>query len=127
MIIRVWGIVNSTEVEFSPVPDRPGYWEGYAPRMPGLQDIEIWAESDSGLRGHLRCTVMLDYHAHTETWLLGDRTKADLIDTENKVRLLLLPWVASLITIRETQILQDHYNARLKCCRKAVRNGQSCV
>ena len=127
MIIRVWGIVNSTEVEFSPVPDRPGYWEGYAPRMPGLQDIEIWAESDSGLRGHLQCTVMLDYHAHTETWLLGDRTKADLIDTENKVRLLLLPWVTSLITIRETQILQDHYNARLKCCRKAVRNGQSCV
>ena len=123
MIIKVWGIVNSTEVEFSPVPDRPGYWEGYAPRMPGLQDIEIWAESDSGLRGHLQCTVMLDYHAHTETWLLGDRTKADLIDTENKVRLLLLPWVASLITIRETQILQDHYNARLKCCRKAVRNG----
>ena len=127
MIIRVWGIVNSTEVEFTPIPDRPGYWEGYAPRLPGLQDIEIWAESDSGLRGHLQCTVMLDYHAHTETWLLGDRTKADLIDTENKVRLLLLPWVASLITIRETQILQDHYNARLKCCRKAVRNGQSCV
>ena len=127
MIIRVWGIVNSTEVEFTPIPDRPGYWEGYTPRLPGLQDIEIWAESDSGLRGHLQCTVMLDYHAHTETWLLGDRTKADLIDTENKVRLLLLPWVASLITIRETQILQDHYNARLKCCRKAVRNGQSCV
>ena len=66
MIIRVWGIVNDTEVEFTPVPDRPGYWEGYAPRMPGLQDIEIWAESDSGMRGHLECTVMLEYHAHTE-------------------------------------------------------------
>lgn len=105
MIIRVWGIVNSTEVEFTPIPDRPGYWEGYAPRMPGLQDIEIWAESDSGLRGHLQCTVMLDYHAHTE------------------VRLLLLPWVAQLVALRETQILQAHYSAQLKCCRKAVRNG----
>lgn len=121
MIIRVWGVVNSTEVEFTPIPDRPGYWEGYAPRLPGLQDIEIWAESDSGLRGHLQCTVMLDYHAHTNAQLLWDRTNADLVGPERTVRLLLLPWVASLITIRETQILQEHYNARLKCCRKAVR------
>ena len=122
MIIRVWGIVNSTEVEFAPIPDRPGYWEGYAPRMPGLQDIEIWAESDSGLRGHLQCTVMLDYHAHTEARLLRERTEADLVE-ERTVRLLLLPWVARLITLRETQVLQENYNARLKCCRKAVRNG----
>ena len=121
MIIRVWGVVNSTDVEFTPIPDRPGYWEGYAPRMPGLQDIEIWAESDSGLRGHLQCTIMLDYHAHTDAQLLWDRTNADLVGLERTVRLLLLPWVASLITIRETQILQEHYNARLKCCRKAVR------
>ena len=123
MIIRVWGRVNSTEVEFSPVPDRPGYWEGYAPRMPGLQDIEIWAESDSGLRGHLQCTVMLDYHAHTEAHLLKDSIQADLSQTEDIVRLMLLPWVAQLVALRETQILQAHYNARLKCCRKAVRNG----
>lgn len=121
MIIRVWGIVNSTEVEFAPIPDRPGYWEGYAPRMPGLQDIEIWAESDSGLRGHLQCTVMLDYHAHTEAQLLRDHTEADLIRPEQTVRLLLLPWVANLITLREESVLQEHYNARLKCCRKAVR------
>lgn len=120
MIIRVWGIVNSTEVEFSPVPDRPGYWEGYAPRMPGLQDIEIWAESDSGLRGHLQCTVMLDYHAHTETRLLRDRVEADLVE-ERTVRLLLLPWVAQLVTLREVGVLKENYNARLKCCRKAVR------
>lgn len=123
MIIRVWGIVNSTEVEFTPIPDRPGYWEGYAPRMPGLQDIEIWAESDSGLRGHLQCTVMIDYHAHTEVRLLGDHTEASLIDAEDEVRLLLLPWVAQLGALRETQILQAHYSAQLKCCRKAVRNG----
>ena len=123
MIIRVWGVVNSTEVEFTPVPDRPGYWEGYAPRMPGLQDIEIWAESDSGLRGHLQCTVMLNYHAHTEARLLGDRTEANLIDTDDVVRLMLLPWVASLVALREERVLQEHYNAQLKCCRKAVRNG----
>ena len=120
MIIRVWGVVNSTEVEFSPVPDRPGYWEGTAPRMPGLQDIEIWAESSSGARGHLQCTVMIDYHAHTEARLLENRIDASLIDTDDKVRLLLLPWVAQLVTIREVQILQDNYRAQLKGCRKAV-------
>lgn len=103
MIIRVWGVVNSTEVEFTPIPDRPGHWEGTAPRMPGLQEIEIWAESSTGARGHLQCTVMIDYHAHTEA------------------HLLLLPYVARLITLRETQLLQDNYNARLKCCRKAVQ------
>lgn len=102
MIIRVWGVVNDTEVEFTALPDRPGYWEGYAPRVPGLQDIEIWAESSTGMRGHLQCTVMIDYHAHTAA------------------RLLLLPWIACLTALRETRILQDNYNARLKCCRKAV-------
>lgn len=122
MIIRVWGIVNSTEVEFTPIPDRPGYWEGYAPRLPGLQDIEIWAESDSGMRGHLQCTVMIDYHAHTESRLLRERTEAEIVE-KRVLRLLLLPWVAQLVTLRETQILQENYNARLKCCRKAVRNG----
>lgn len=103
MIIRVWGIVNSAEVEFTPIPDRPGYWEGTAPRMPGLQDIEIWAESNSGARGHLQCTVMIDYHAHTEA------------------RLLLLPWVAQLVNLWEVSTLQENYNAQLKGCRKAVR------
>ena len=57
---------------------------GYAPRLPGLQEIEVWAESDSGLRGHLYCTVTLDYHAHTEARLLGDRTEARLIDMGGK-------------------------------------------
>lgn len=103
MIIRVWGIVNSTEVEFTPVPDRPGYWEGTAPRMPGLQDIEIWAESSTGARGHLQCEVMIDYHAHTQ------------------VQLLLLPWVTRLICIWETQTLQEHFDAQIKYCRKVVR------
>lgn len=120
MIIRVWGIVNDTEVEFTPIPDRPGYWEGYAPRMPGLQDIEIWAESDSGLRGHLECTVMLDYHAHTEARMQRDGFETCLEGDGADVRLLLLPWVARLVKIYETDILQDQYNARLKCCRKVV-------
>lgn len=120
MIIRVWGVVNSTEVEFTPVPDRPGYWEGYAQRMPGLQDIEIWAESDSGLRGHLQCTIMLEYHAHTEAKLLRDCTEAERVE-KRMIRLLLLPWAAQLVTLREVGVLQDNYNTRLKCCRKAVR------
>ena len=102
MIVRVWGVVNSTEVEFTPIPDRPGYWEGTAPRMPALQDIEIWAESSTGARGHLQCTVMIDYHAHTEA------------------HLLLLPWVAQLVTLRAVDVLQESYGARLKGCRKAV-------
>lgn len=120
MIIRVWGVVNSTDVEFTPIPDRPGYWEGTAPRMPGLQDIEIWAESDSGLRGHLQCTVMLDYHAHTEAWLLGDQIEASLIDAEDKVRMLLLPWVAQLVALRAVDLLPETYSACLKGCRKVV-------
>ena len=102
MIIRVWGIVNSTEVEFTPVPDRPGYWEGTAPRMPGLQDIEIWAESSTGARGHLQCTVMIDYHAHTEAYLL------------------LLPYVARLVTAWATDTLPSTYQVRVNGCRKAV-------
>lgn len=121
MIIRVWGIVNSTEVEFTPIPGRPGYWEGTAPRMPGLQDIEIWAESSTGARGHLKCTVVLDYHAHAEARLLGDRIEASLLDAGDEVRLLLLPWVAQLVALRAVDLLPETYNARLQGCRKAVR------
>lgn len=102
MIVRVWGVVNDTDVEFTPIPDRPGYWEGYAPRQPGLQDIEIWAESSTGARAHLQCTVMIDYHAHT------------------MARLLLLPWAARVLDRYHTGVGQDRYHTQLKCCRKAV-------
>lgn len=102
MIVRVWGVVNDTDVEFTPIPDRPGYWEGYAPRQPGLQDIEIWAESSTGARGHLQCTVMVDYHAHT------------------MARLLLLPWAARVLERYHPMLLRSRYHTRLKCCRKAV-------
>ena len=66
---------------------------------------------------------MIEYHAHTEAQLLQDCTEADLVGPKREVRLLLLPWVARLVTLRETQVLQENYNARLKCCRKAVRHG----
>lgn len=60
MIIRVWGVVNSKEVEFTPIVDRPGYWEGYAPRADVLdQEIEIWAKSDTGAIGHFACVVVV--------------------------------------------------------------------
>lgn len=103
MIIRVWGVVNSTEVEFTPIPDRPGYWEGYAPKAPGLQDIEIWAESDSGLRGHLRCEVQILYHTHTVA------------------RLVLLPYIVSLVTLHTAELLPEKYIPQFKCCRKAAK------
>ncbi len=112
--------MNETEVEFTPVTDRPGYWEGYAPRMPGLQDIEIWAESDSGLRGHLECTVMLDYHAHTEARLLKDDFEVHMEGDGADVRLLLLPWVVRLVKIYEMDVMQEQYNTQLKRCRKVV-------
>lgn len=80
MITKVWGIVNSTKVEFSPITSKPDYWEGYAPRVDGLQDIEIWAENDKGARGHLKCSVYLTYH------------------TETMARLILIPYVISVLT-----------------------------
>lgn len=89
MIVRVWGIVNSTKVEFTPIRDKPGYWEGYAPRVPGLQEIEIWAENDKGARGHLQCTVQIQYHTHTEA------------------RLFLLPYTVTLLTMYKSKLIMD--------------------
>lgn len=101
MITRVWGIVNSTEVEFTPIRDRPDYWEGYAPRVPGLQDIEIWAENDKGARGHLQCTVQVQYHTHTQA------------------RLILLPYIVELLQGYGTRVLPELYDVRFKSCGKA--------
>lgn len=95
MIVRVWGTVNSTEVEFTPVPGRPGYWEGYAPKIPGLQDIEIWAENDKGACGHLQCTVQVHYHVHAHA------------------RLVLLPYVVSLFQLHDIKTEQRNYIAAL--------------
>lgn len=94
MIIRVWGVVNSTEVEFTPIKNKPGYWEGLAPKVPGLQEIEIWAENDQGARGHLKCSVQIHYNAKTHA------------------RLVLLPYYVQLI---------EQYESSLYQCREAVR------
>lgn len=69
MIVRVWGEVNSTVVEFEQIPERPGYWEGYAPRVRGLQEIEIWAENHKGARGYFKGTVMLKWETPTKARL----------------------------------------------------------
>lgn len=65
MVIRVWGIINSIEVEFHPIKDRPYYWEGYAPRIKGLQNIDIWAENDRGAKGHLKTQIRIEWNSPT--------------------------------------------------------------
>lgn len=103
MIVRVWGTVNSTFVEFTPIPDKPGYWEGYVPRVPGIQDIEIWAESSTGARGHLQCTVQVrEAHVHTEAYLV------------------LLPWTAHIVEMYSVDMVSWAYRTQLGRCRKVV-------
>ena len=104
MIIRCWGEVNGTAVEFHPVPDRPDYWEGLAPRQPGLHDMEIWAESDSGARGHLQCSVQIQYYAKTYA------------------RLILLPYFAQMVDAFTVRVLPNQYMAVLHGCRRCA-NG----
>ena len=104
MIIRCWGEVNGTEVEFHPVLDRPDYWEGLAPRQPGLQDIDIWAESDNGARGHLQCSVQIQYYAET------------------CARLLLIPYFAQLIDSYAVRMLPEQYMTKYHGCRRR-QNG----
>lgn len=83
MITRVWGIVNSTEVDFQPVEDHPGYYEGIAPRAKYYQDIEIWAENHLGAKGHLHCQILIKEY------------------TKTRVRLLLLPYSVRLLKKKE--------------------------
>lgn len=79
MIVRVWGKINGTEVEFTKVKDRPDYYEGIGPKVPGDQDIEIWAERDNGVRAHLNFLVSIKDYA------------------PDRIRLLLCPYRATLI------------------------------
>lgn len=81
MIIRVWGVINSTEVDFQPIPNKPDYWEGYAPRVKGLQDIEIWAENDKGARGHYRGEVLISWYSETHARLTLAPYSVRLVDT----------------------------------------------
>lgn len=102
MIVRVWGIVNSTEIEFTRVENKPDYWEGYAPRQEGLQDIEIWAEDHRGARGHLQCSVSISWYAQTQ------------------VRLVLCPYVVELVTFYNVELASDSSScgSGCKCCRR---------
>lgn len=79
MIVRVWGTINSEEVEFQPVKDEPGYWEAFVPGVKGLQDIDIWAENDRGAIGHLRVQKRVEY------------------STPTVARIILLPYVVTLV------------------------------
>lgn len=45
--------------------DKPDYWEAFAPRVKGLQDIDIWAENSKGAKGHLHVQVLIEYDAST--------------------------------------------------------------
>lgn len=79
MIIKCWGVVNDTKIDFVPVEGRPNYWMGYAPRVKGLQHIQIWAQNDVGAIGYL------DYQAIL------------IFDTEITAKILLAPYAVSLI------------------------------
>ena len=89
MIVRVWGVVNAKEIEFQRVPDRPDYWEGYAPKFPGYQNVEIWAENDKGARGHLKCQVLIAY------------------ENDTTARLLVVPYFTRLISEWEIRVYED--------------------
>lgn len=89
MIVRVWGSINDIPVEFSPLKERPGYWEGYAPRAFGYQKIEIWAENDKGVRALFRCSMRIE------------------CINDSLVRVLLSPYVTRLIEAFSVKKYED--------------------
>ena len=101
MITRVWGIVNDTQVDFTPIEDKPNYWEGYAPKVDGLQDIEIWAENDKGARGHLKCSIHISYY------------------TETEVRLMLCPFVVEVLQVYRQAVFKSIFDVEvIRKCRR---------
>lgn len=87
MIIRVWGTINSVEVEFERVPDRPDFWQGVGPRVDGPQQVEIWAENDQGVRGYLPFAVSIKTYGPDLVTLLLSPYRAYLLDDpQNSVR-----------------------------------------
>lgn len=88
MIIRVWGIVNGESIIFHPLEDRPGYWYGICPRVPGLQDIECWAENDKGGRGHLKCQMYISWYTDTLVRLILIPIQVKLLGSTTTARLL---------------------------------------
>lgn len=100
MIVKVWGIVNSKRIDFAPIRDQENYWEGYAPKVEGLQNIEIWAENDKGARGHLQCSVYISYH------------------TDTTVRLTLSPFLVKVIEAYQVKTKMPIFNVEvMRRCR----------
>lgn len=88
MITRVWGRINSKELEFTPIPEQPGYWEGFGPKNEIYQNIEIWAENDLGARGHLECTIVIREWTDTIARLLLAPYKVRLLRDDELCRCL---------------------------------------
>lgn len=108
MITRVWGIVNSTEVEFHPIENKPYYWEGFAPiSKTEFQDIKIWAENDKGARGYLECQIVISWNSKTQA------------------KLLLYPYRIELVDEYKIRALPDDYNAYFYCLSE-VKDGRIC-
>lgn len=80
MIVRVWGSINSTEVEFERVPDRPDYWEGIGPRSEDYQMIDIWAESSSGAIAHLDFAISMKVYCSDKVHLLLSPFRATVFE-----------------------------------------------
>lgn len=80
MITRVWGVINSVEVEFERVPDRPNFWQGVGPRVNGLQEIEVWAENDAGAKAYLPFAVSIKTFGPDLVTLLLSPYRAYLLD-----------------------------------------------
>ena len=95
MITRVWGVINSTNVEFNPIKGKDGYWEGYAPRIPGYQNVEIWAQNDEGRIGTLKCQALISYH------------------TETTVRLVISPYYTQLVPSYSVMTCKEDWRVRL--------------
>lgn len=85
MITRVWGIINSSEVEFERVLDRPDFWEGVGPRVPGQQEIEIWAENSAGAKAYLPFAVSIKTYGPDLVTLLLSPYRAYLMDDPQNV------------------------------------------
>ena len=89
MIVRVWRIVNNTQVDFTPIEDRPGYWEGYGPKAAIYQEIEIFAKNDIGKIGRFQTKIVIREWSPTQ------------------VRLLITPYKVSIFEWYKTELLQD--------------------
>lgn len=89
MIVAVWGTINSERVDFQKCEDRPGWWEGFGPRKPIYQQVEIWAKNDLGAVGHLQTQLVI------REW------------SPTKVQLLLAPFTVRLLGLQTSCMLKE--------------------